>query len=111
MTTKQPMMLSGDENVPAMPLKDSEVNHLRQLLAWMRCEYMLDEDMQRGFLKGAHVAIEHGIASKERVSDIVQQKADEINHVPAYIRQAHKMLSKALRNHERGAGVVEHSKG
>lgn len=33
------MVLTGDENVPAMPMNEAQVNHLRRLLAWMRCEY------------------------------------------------------------------------
>jgi hypothetical protein len=110
MATKMPMTLAGDENIPAMPLKESEVNHLRQLLAWMRVEYTLDEHMQRGILLGAQKVVEHGAASQERVSEIVQAKADEINQVPAYVRQAHKMLSKALRKHEAAAGMVDVAK-
>ena len=100
------MTLTGDANLPDMPLKESEVNHLRQLLAWMRCEYTLDEDMQRGYLQGAQDCVAHGLTTPEKASEIVQQKADEINRVPAYVRHAHKMLTKALRKHEVASGVV-----
>lgn len=31
----------------------------------------------------------------------------EINRCPAYVRQAVKMLSKALRDHERASGIIE----
>jgi hypothetical protein len=103
---KKLMSLGGDENVLSLPLKDSEVNHLRQLLAWMRCEYSLDEDMQRGYLIGAHEAVEHGLATEDKASEIVQKKSDEINRVPAYVRQAHKMLTKALREHEKKTGIL-----
>ncbi len=103
------MTLVGDANLTDMPLKESEVNHLRQLLAWMRCEYMLDEDMQRGYLQGAQDAIVHGLSSVEKASEIVQKKADEINKVPAYVRQAHKILSKALRKHEQNCGIFSSS--
>lgn len=101
------MILTGDENVPAMPMTEAQVNHLRRLLAWMRCEWMLDEDAQRGYLRGVHQCAVSGIASPERASEVVQQAADKINTVPIYVRQAVKMLTKALRDHERQAGVVE----
>lgn len=101
------MILSGDGNVPAMPMTDAQVNHLRRLLAWLRCEYTLDEDMQRGYLLGAHECVVAGFASPERASEIVQQKADHINRVPAYVQQAVKMLTKAIREHEARSGVVE----
>jgi hypothetical protein len=101
------MELIGDESVPAMPLADSEVNHLRRLLAWLRVEYTLDEDMQRGFLLGAHECVARGFASSDQASAIVQQKAEQINHVPAYVRQSVKMLTKAIRKHDSASGVVE----
>lgn len=104
---KNPLTLVGDRNTPALPMSESEVNHLRRLLAWMRCEYTLDEDMQRGYLMGAAECLQSGLASEERVNAVVQQKADEIAHVPAYVRQAVKMLTKAIRDHERASGVID----
>ena len=101
------MILTGDNNIPAMPMTDAQVNHLRRLLAWLRCEYMLDEHMQRGFMQGATLSVQHGAATPERAGEILQQQAAKINQVPAYVRQAHKMLSKALQEHDRLAGVVE----
>lgn len=101
------MELTGDANIPAMPMTDAEVNHLRRLLAWMRCEWMLDPDAQRGYLSGASEVVRFGLASEERASAVVQEAADKINQCPAYVRQAVKMLTKALRDHERWAGVVE----
>jgi hypothetical protein len=103
----EPMILTGDNNVPAMPMTEAEVNHLRRLLAWMRCEWTLDEDMQRGYLLGAHESVVLGIATPERASAVVQDKADQINRVPIYVRQAVKMLTKALREHEKRSGIVE----
>lgn len=101
------MLISGDNNVPAMPLNVSEVAHLRRLLAWMRCEWMLDEDMQRGFILGASESVRIGAADADRVSAIVEQRAKQINQCPAYVRQSVKMLTKAIRAHEKQAGVVE----
>lgn len=103
------MTIAGDDNVPDMPLKDSEVNHLRRLLAWLRCEYTLDPDMQRGYLLGAAEMVTGGHASSEAASEIVNAKAAEINKCPAYVQQAVKQLTKALREHERGSGVVDGS--
>ena len=101
------MNLTGDNNVPAMPMTDAEVNHLRRLLAWMRCEYMLDENMQRGMLGAIHDLTAMGAITPEAGSQSIAERAAQINQVPAYIRQGVKMLTKALRNHDRYAGIVE----
>lgn len=101
------MTLAGDANTPAMPMTDAQVNHLRRLLAWMRCEYMLDEHMQAGYLQGAASCVANGFSTPEQVSALLQEKAAEISHVPAYVRQAVKMLTKAIRDHEKAAGIVD----
>lgn len=101
------MMLRGDAIVPDMPMTDAEVNHLRRLLAWMRCEWMLDPDMQRGYLLGAEDAVRHGFTTSDQAGTDLQRKAAEINRCPAYVRQAVKMLTKALRDHERASGIVD----
>jgi hypothetical protein len=100
------MLIKGDANVPDMPLTDSEVNHMRRLLAWMRCQWMLDEHMQAGMLQGLQDAVQHG-ASEAAVNEIVAKRVEQINQVPLYVRQALKMLTKALRDHERRSGVVD----
>lgn len=104
------LALSGDDNTPAMPMTEAEVNHLRRLLAWMRCEWTLDEDMQRGYLLGAAQCVAHGHATPEQAGAIVAEKAAQVNRCPAYVRQAVKMLTKALRDHEREAGIVDDRK-
>lgn len=101
------MTLTGGAITPDMPMTDAQVNHLRRLLAWMRCEYMLDENMQRGYLAGASEMVAHGLTTQERASELVQEKVEQVNRVPAYVRQAVKMLTKALRDHESKAGIVE----
>lgn len=105
--SKEQMVLAGDENTPAMPINDAQVNHLRRLLAWMRCEYTLDEDMQSGYLQGAVAAVQHGFATPEQAGQLLQEKAAQINQVPAYVRQAHKMLSKALQQHDKQSGILD----
>lgn len=102
------MTLTGDGNVPAMPMTDAQVNHLRRLLAWMRCEYMLDEDMRRGYLQGLQMCAARGLADDERANELLAEKAEQINRVPIYVRQAVKMLTKALREHDKTSGIVEH---
>lgn len=104
---RNPLILTGDNNIPALHMTEAQVNHLRRLLAWLRCEYMLDEHMQRGFMEGAALSVQHGAATPERAGEILQQQDDKINQVPAYVRQAHKMLSKALLEHDRRSGVVD----
>ena len=102
------MNLTGDTNTLAMPMTDAEVNHLRRLLAWMRVEWMLDEDMQRGYMLGNAAAVAHGLQTPEQAGAHLVEKAKAINKaVPLYVRQAVKMLTKALRDHERKAGIVE----
>ncbi|HCH7474668.1 TPA: hypothetical protein NQI75_005324 [Pseudomonas aeruginosa] len=101
------LVLSGDDNVPDMPMNDAQVNHLRRLLAWMRCEWMLDDDMQRGFISGAQGCVEMGAATPEEAGALLAERAEKIKQCPAYVRQAVKMLTKALRDHERAAGILE----
>jgi hypothetical protein len=101
------MQLTGDSNIPAMPMTDAEVNHLRRLLAWMRTEWMLDNDMQRGYVHGSALMVAHGLVTPERAGDMLAERAQQINRCPAYVRQAVKMLTKALRDHERRCGIVD----
>lgn len=107
LNSSSPMILTGDENVPAMPMSEAQVNHLRRLLAWMRCEWMLDDDMQRGFISGAEGCVEMGLATPEEAGALLADRAEKVNQCPAYVRQAVKMLTKALRDHERAAGIFD----
>lgn len=105
MTT--PLTLTGDQNNVAMPMTDAQVNHLRRVLAWLRTEYTLDEHAQRGYVAGCAEMVQHGLSKPERASQVLQSKADQINRVPAYVRQGVKMLTKALHEHDAKTGVVE----
>lgn len=105
-----PMVLTGDENTPALPLTEAQVNHLRRLLAWMRCEYMLDEDMQRGYLSGLTACAQAGIGTDERRNEVLAERIAKVNHVPIYLRQGIKMLTKAVRDHEKRSGIVDAAK-
>lgn len=108
---KEPMTLTGDANVPAMPLTDAQVNHLRQLLAWMRVEYYLDPSMQEGYLEGTMKALDINLITQEQADVSVGILADRVTKCPAYVRQAVKMLTKALQIHETKAGVVDADSG
>jgi hypothetical protein len=101
------MILTGDDNIPAMPMTEAQVNHLRRLLAWMRCEWMIDEDMQRGFINGAEACVKIGAASPDEAGAMLTETAEKMNKCPAYVRQSVKMLTKALRDHERATGIVD----
>lgn len=102
------MNLTGDTNIPALPMTDAEVNHLRRLLAWMRCEWMLDDDMQRGYMMGTAATVAYGMQTPEQAGARLVERAEQINKaVPLYVRQAVKMLTKALRDHERKTGIVD----
>lgn len=109
MPTK-PLALTGDENTPAMPMTEAQVNHLRRVLAWMRCEWMLDPDGQQGYLEAAGWCVEHGHSTPEEAGAVLADAAQRINRCPAYVRQGVKMLTKALRDHERASGIVEEQK-
>jgi hypothetical protein len=101
------LVLSGDDLTPAIALKESDVNHLRRLLAWLKCEYMLDEDSQRGFVIGLTTARRHGLVAESVVRDVVDEECARIDQCPKYVRQAVKMLTKALRDHEHRSGIVD----
>ena len=95
------LILSGGDTEKDLQFKRSEVNHLRLLLGWMRCEYMLDEDMQRGYADGTKWSVDNGHISQERGEQSLTKKANEIKRVPLYVRQGVKMLTKMLREHEK----------
>lgn len=78
-------------------LTDAEITHLRQLLAWMRCEYCLDEDMQRGALGAVKSLMNAGYINDHQAQQLLANRAELINKVPKYVRQSVKMLTKKVR--------------
>lgn len=103
------LVLQGDGNLPDVALKVAHVNHLRRLLAWLECEYTLNEHMQAGVMQGVTELVESGLTSPERASQVLQTTADRVNRVPAYVRDAVKSLKKAIADHENAAGIVHAS--
>lgn len=87
-------------------LTDAEITHLRKMLAWMRCEYCLDEDMQRGALGAVKTLLDAGEISQAQAEDQVTKRADQIKQVPQYVRQAVKMLTQVIREHDGVKGDV-----
>lgn len=99
------LILTGDQNNVSQELTDAEVNHLRRLLAWLTCEYNLSEDGQRGLLIGLDKVVAAG-ADRERAQQVLDQEVERVRRVPAYIRQAVKMLTKAVRDHDAKTRVI-----
>lgn len=64
--------------------------------------------MQRGFISRAESSLEMGVALPEEAGARLAERAEKINQCPAYVRQAVKMLTKALRDHERAAASWTH---
>jgi hypothetical protein len=48
-----------------------------------------------------------GAITPEQATAAVAERAEKINRCPAYVRQAVKMLTKAIREHEKRSGVIE----
>jgi hypothetical protein len=99
------LILTGDQNNVSQELTDAEVNHLRRLLAWLRCEFNLSEDGQHGLLMGLNMAVTGGV-EVERAQEVLDQEVARIRHVPAYIHQAVKMLTKAVKDHDAKTRVI-----
>lgn len=101
------LILSGGDAEKDLEFRKSEVEHLRRLLAWMRVEYMLDEHMQSGFTNGLRNSLDAGIASEDRLRELAVEQAAKIEHVPLYVRQGIKMLTKMLREHDKRGDTVD----
>ena len=100
------MVLTGDNNTPAMPMTEAQVNHLRRLLAWMRCE-MGQEPQEMVVMANAIAAKIGPLPDPEGARLRLQEGYDRAASYPAYVRHGVKMLAKALRDHEKQSGIVE----
>lgn len=104
-TEQMSLILTGDQNNVSQELTEAEVNHLRRLLGWLTCEYNLSEAGQKGIFIGLSAAVAGGVPVK-RAQAILDDEAARIRHVPAYIRHAIKMLTKAIRDHDAKTRVI-----
>lgn len=100
------LVLTGDQNNISQELTDAEVNHLRRLLGWLTCEYNLSEAGQEGIFIGLSSAVAGDASLVERAQAILDEEAASIRRVPAYIRHAIKMLTKAVRDHDAKTRVI-----
>lgn len=77
------LVLSGDRNNLAQELTDAEVNHLRRLLAWIRLEHSLGEEVMRGYIEGAQKAVEIDPTVLPKAQEMIDERAAKIASVPA----------------------------
>lgn len=100
------LVLTGDQNNQPQEMTDAQVNHLRRLLAWLVCEYNLSDEGQRGIMTGLHMAVLAGV-DMARAQAVLDTEIERVRHVPAYIRQAVRMLTKAVRDHDARSRVID----
>ena len=89
-----------------LQLTDDEVKHLRLVLGWMRCEFCLDENMQRGTLDAIKELLDAGEINEEKANFYLTQRSDQIRQVPKYVRHGIKMLSGAVKKHDGTKGDI-----
>lgn len=94
-----------------MKLKQSEIAHLRRLLAWMEVEYCLNPASQKGILSGLNCAVSKGMTSQMRANAIFAEAATKSMQCPAYIRQAVRTLKTSIAVYEEGEGIIDHLAG
>jgi hypothetical protein len=89
-----------------MPMRVAEVNHLRRMLGWLRCE--MGQEPDEMVVMGNAIAAKIGpLADPEGARLRLQAGYEHAASYPAYLRQAVKMLTKALREHEKRSGIVD----
>lgn len=88
-------------------MNQSEINHLRRLLAWMECEYCLNPASQKGLLQGLNYAVGNGMASQSQAKAILADEAHKSMKCPIYIRQAVRALEKTIHRLEQQSGIIE----
>lgn len=79
--------------IPAGILTPAEINHLRRLLGWVRCEIGQAPDEMVPMVRG--IVERLGDVSEEGKARLVEQYA-EASNVPKYVRAAVKALEKTL---------------
>ena len=88
--------------MPARSLKESEINHLRRLIAYVKCD--IGEDEQKTIQTYSNIidSIQDDLSddAKERIVDSIKKSAS----VPQYIRRAIKALDKVVK--ESGLGDI-----
>lgn len=88
-----------------MKLSKAEVNHLRLLLGWMRCAEGINQSPEEQVALYRNLA-DHGIrpSADNETYERLKKSYDLSADVPKYIRHSLKMLTEALREHEKKMG-------
>jgi hypothetical protein len=76
-------------------VKQSELNHLRRLLGWVRCEIGQTPDE---VVETARVIADAGIQPGEYGKQALVEAHDKARRVPKYVRAAEKALSQLVKN-------------
>ena len=101
------LILSGGTTDKDLYMKNSEVTHMRLVIGWLRCEYMLDEHMQAGYAQGTKQCVDGGYITEDQGREHLARQEEKIKHVPKYVRHGVKMLTKMLHEHEKRSGVID----
>lgn len=107
--TKSALTLTGDDANEPLDLTESQVNHLRRVLAWLTCEYNLSAEGQQGFQRGLLGIVTRDPSKLTAAQVVLDQEAERIQHVPAYIRRGIKALTKVIREHDERTRVLSAS--
>jgi hypothetical protein len=81
-----------------MKLSKAEVNHLRLLLGWMRCELGQTPEEQRETMRSIAHALDY---PSEDAQQRIMESYDRAASIPKYIRHAMKMLTAHLREYDK----------
>lgn len=87
----------------SIELKESDINHLRRLVAWVSCEIGLDE--QESINLYSNIIAETGINSDEQSKNRIMASIKKSANYPQYVRRAIKSLGKAINKHD--SGIVD----
>jgi hypothetical protein len=78
-------------------LSQSDINHLRRLLGWLRVEYYLDTDFMRGATEATKALLDAGKITAERAEEQHQWLAKKRDALPKYLHASVKALQKTIK--------------
>lgn len=94
------------------PLTDAEINHLRRLLGWVRCEIGQSPEELVSTVQGILPAIPSDISEEGKARMVLAHQ--QAANVPKYVRAAVKALEKTILSRPTGteaADIVSDSQG
>lgn len=86
-------------------MTQAELNHLRRLVAWVRCEYFFEPDEYVNLAR-EHMAMGIGPSDDDAKQRMVEYH-DKLRQCPKYVHAAVKSLSKYLTDHGPVVDAVE----